>query len=314
MSKLNDTQSSQPHFYQNHLTPGFKPFDPLELASVVEKAVCQGNRRRYSRFGYTLNYKTGIATGYAVGCVLRCIYCWADRSRDKFSKTYQFYSPQEVFDELKTIAKQRNLDLIRTSDGEPTIGKTHLIELLELVEHSNFRKFILETNGILLGHDKEYAKSLSKFQKLSVRVSLKAGTPEDFTRKTGAKPEAFELPFQAIKNLKSEGCSFTVAAMSADPRFMTPIERIYLIAKLAAIDPHLVLNLEEETAVLYPTTLKRLKAIGWETRVSKQNIFHKIPLLRKFIQVSYIPIAQLGMQKISKKRSIKAILELLHGT
>ena len=61
-------------------------------------------------------------------------------------------------------------------------------------------------------------KDVSKFRKAHVRVSLKAGTPEDFTRKTGAKAEAFEIPLKAIENLLDSGGSFHVAAMSADPR------------------------------------------------------------------------------------------------
>jgi len=42
--------------------------------------------------------------------------------------------------------------------------------------------FILETNVILLGADRDYVKGLSRFKKVHIRVSLKAGTTEDFTR------------------------------------------------------------------------------------------------------------------------------------
>ena len=71
---------------------------------------------------------------------------------------------------------------------------------------------MLETNGILLATDRDYVKDLSKFKKVHVRVSSKAGTPEDFTRKTGAKAEAFEIPFKAVRNLLDSGVSFHVAA------------------------------------------------------------------------------------------------------
>jgi uncharacterized Fe-S cluster-containing radical SAM superfamily protein len=69
------------------------------------------------------------------------------------------------------------------------------------VENSEFPLFILETNGILFGMDRDYVKRVSRFTKPHVRISLKAGTPEAFMRKTGAKPEAFEIPFQTIRNL-----------------------------------------------------------------------------------------------------------------
>lgn len=155
---------------------------------------------------------------------------------------------------------------MRISGAEPTLGKNHLISLLEHVEESRFPLFILETNGILFGVDKDYVKRVSKFTKPHVRVSLKAGTPEDFTKKTGAKPEAFEIPFQAITNLMDYNVSFHVAAMSADPRIMTPQERENLVKKLAEIDPRLLLSLEEEVMDGYETTLARLKFAGLEVK------------------------------------------------
>jgi len=213
-----------------------------------------------------------------------------------------------------SIAQKKHLNQIRISDAEPTIGKTHLLELLELVERSNFRRFILETNGILLGYDRDYVRSLSQFRKVHIRISLKAGTANDFARKTGAAPEAFELPFQAIRNLKDERIPFWVAAMSADPRFMTPLERVSLISKLAEIDPALVLNMEEEMVVLYPETRKRLEAIGWNLGAGRLYALQRIPGLRRLLQVSYRSISSLGSKKVSRFYTIKAIRELFHGT
>jgi len=141
------------------------------------------------------------------------------------------------------------------------------------VEPSTFPLFILETNGILFGVDKDYVKRVSKFTKPHVRVSLKAGTPEDFTRKTGGKPEAFEIPFQAIRNLMDCNVSFHVAAMSADPRIMTQEERENLVKKLVEIDPRLLLSLEEEVMDPYNTTLERLKFAGWKVRWPLRRVY-----------------------------------------
>ena len=295
------------------LKPGFKPFDPIALARATEKVVCRGNKRLYSRFSSTINYQKGIATGYAVGCCLRCIYCWSSETRDCLVKTSSFFSPQEVFEKLEDIAKRKHLDQVRVSDAEATIGRMHLLQLLELVERSTIKRFILETNGILLGYDRSYVRSLSQFRKVRVRLSLKAGTADGFTSKTGAVPESFELPFQAIRNLRAEGIKFWVAAMSADPQFMTPLERVSLIGKLAEIDPALVLNLEEEMVVLFPETLKRLKASGWDFSSKQLSAFQKIPGLRRFLQISYQPISSLAARKISRGFTVKAIRELFHG-
>ncbi len=39
-----------------------------------------------------------------------------------------------------------------------------------MVEKSPFRIFILETNGILLGADHEYARQIARFKKIHTRV------------------------------------------------------------------------------------------------------------------------------------------------
>jgi hypothetical protein len=104
-----------------------------------------------------------------------------------------------------------------------------LQQRLSTREYSPFRLFILETNGILLGADPEYVQEIARFKKVHTRISLKAGTPEAFTRKTGAIADSFELPFQGIQNLIKAGASFHVAAMSADSRIVDNHERQRLV-------------------------------------------------------------------------------------
>ena len=110
---------------------------------------------------------------------------------------------------------------------------------------------------------------------------MKAGTPEAFAKKTGAKPEAFEIPLQAIKNLLDYNVSFHVASMSADPRIMTPEERINLMKKLAEIDTSLLSNLEEEVMDSYDTTLARLKFAGLNVKWPLKQVYTPIKELLK---------------------------------
>ena len=67
--------------YPGFLKKGFTPFDPLWLARLTEEKVCRGLSRKYTDF-YCTGVYGGISTAYAVGCCLRCVFCWVDFSRD----------------------------------------------------------------------------------------------------------------------------------------------------------------------------------------------------------------------------------------
>ena len=271
--------------YQRFLTPGFKPFNPLELARETEKIVTRqepvGLERKYTDF-YSVPVYRGIATGYAAGCCLRCVYCWSNWSRDFPERFGKFHSPREVAQRLFKAAEDGivysdywrrlipKVNKLRLSGCEPTIGKEHLLSVLEYVEDSKYPLFILETNGILFGADRDYVKRVAKFaSKIYVRVSLKAGTAESFTQRTGAIGKYYELPFKALKYLLDEGIFARAAAMT-DPRIMPKEERKILIEKLSEIDPRYRKGeLEEETIDHYDTSIKRLKAYANEEFAKK---------------------------------------------
>ena len=262
--------------HQRFLTPGFKPFNPLELARETERIVTRegpdGLERKYTGF-YSVPVYRGIATGYAAGCCLRCIYCWSNWSRDFPEKFGKLYSPREVAKKLLEAARRGivyseywrkripKVNKLRLSGCEPTLGKEHLLSVLEHVEKSNY-PFYLETNGILFGVDRDYVKRLSRFSRfIYVRVSFKAATPEGFRQRTGAIGKYYELPFKALKYLLDEGIFARAAAMT-DPSVMPREERELLIKRLEEIDPsaNYSKTLEEEHIDAYDTTIKRLKA------------------------------------------------------
>ena len=250
--------------YPRFLTPDFKPFNPIELAKRTEGIICRksekGLERKYTAF-YATGVYGGIATGYAVGCCLRCYYCWTEWSRD-FPEIYgEYHSPREAFKNLDKAAKKYGVNKLRISGCEPTLCREHLLQLLEYVEDSRYPLFILETNGILFGWDESYVKEVARFEKVHVRVSLKAATPKTFTARTGAAPEFWELPFKAVEHLYRHGASFHVAVMS-DPRIMPADERRQLIERLREIDVVIAANLEEELCDPYETTVARMAAYG----------------------------------------------------
>lgn len=261
--------------YTRFITPLTQPFDPLELAKETEKIVLrkgpEGWERKYVGI-YSAPVYQGIATGYAVGCCLRCIYCWGNWSRDFPENFGQFYSSKEVAKRLFEAAKEGitspgwerfryiKVNKLRLSGCEPTLGKEHLLSILKEVMDSEYRLFILETNGLILGVDRDYVKELSQFkEKLYVRVSFKAATPEGFTQRTGAKGIYYELPFKALEYLLAEGILTRAAAMT-DPKIMPKEEKQLLLKKLSRIHPLVAKNLEEEVIDRYETTLARLRA------------------------------------------------------
>jgi len=264
--------------YQRLLTPESNPFDPLELATETAKMVTregpEGLERKYTGF-YSVPVYRGIATGYAAGCCLRCIYCWSNWSRDFPEKYGTFYSPKQAAERLFKAAERGityseywrkripEVSKLRVSGCEPTIGKEHMLKLLEPVEQSGY-PFYLETNGILFGADRDYVKKISAFSRfIYVRVSFKAATPEGFTKRTGAIGIFYTLPFKALKYLLDEGIHARAAAMT-DSKVMLGEERRILIDKLNEIDPSARYSqtLEEERIDAYDTTTKRLRAFG----------------------------------------------------
>jgi uncharacterized Fe-S cluster-containing radical SAM superfamily protein len=266
--------------YQRFLTPGFTPFDPLELSTETKKLVTRrgvkGLERKYVGV-YSAPVYGGIATGYAVGCCLRCIYCWSNWSRD-FPEVYgDFYSPEAVARKLFKAAengitsqgwerfRHLKIEKLRLSGCEPTIAKEHLLPLLESVEKSKYKLFILETNGILFGAYPDYVKEIANTSdKIYVRVSFKAATPDAFTLRTGAIGKYYELPFKAYEYLLNEGIYARAAAMT-DPKIMPEKERKLLLVKLGEIDPRIARDpreLEEEQIDAYETTMHRLKAFA----------------------------------------------------
>jgi len=252
--------------YPRMVTPSTPPFDPLKLAEATRRVACRSKdrARKYTSI-YLAGVYRGIATAYAVGCPLRCIFCWVDDSREYPERRGRFYTPGQVLEELLRVARRAGINRARVSGAEPTLCPDHLLELLSLVEDSPLKLFILETNGVILGADPEYAKRLADYEKVHIRLSLKAATPEGFRRRTGASPDSYLLPFKAIGHLLEAGASFHVAAMT-DPRLMPPEERSLLLRRLKQLHPELAANLEEEVCDPYPATMVRLAAAGVDAK------------------------------------------------
>ena len=224
-------------------------YDPIELSKKTEKIVVENNLKKYYRFRPT-GFYGGIATADTVGCNLRCKFCWSSNSVWNARSTGEFYSSEEVADKLQSIADKKGYHQLRISGGEPTIGKQHLIDVLENIKTKYL--FILETNGILLGYDKKYIEALSVFENLHVRVCMKGADSEEFSLFTGAE-KGFEYQIKALQYLRDKQMNFNIALVSAHKE-----KKQHFFQRLVEMDLDKVM-IEEEEIKLYPMVRKRLQ-------------------------------------------------------
>jgi len=225
------------------------------MEKLVVREAKLGQERKYWRFRFDRWYG-GIVTADAVGCGLVCKYCWvSDAVMFNPVKVGKFYGSDVVARILVKMAKKRNLRQLRVSGGEPTIGKSHLLQLLDHLEGQSLL-FILETNGILIGDDPQYAEDLSKYGFLHVRVSLKGCDEKEFALLTGAKPEGFTLQLKALENLLRQGVSCHPAVMTS---FSTKESIQGLVERLKVINPSLAGELEFEELILYPKVKRKIE-------------------------------------------------------
>lgn len=224
-------------------------YNPLDLSKKTEEVVLKNNLKKYYRFRPT-GFYGGIATADTVGCNLRCKFCWSSNSVWDANRTGEFYSSKDVAEKLQGIADSKKYHQLRVSGGEPTIGKHHLIDLLETLTPTYV--FILETNGILLGFDEQYVEDLSSFKHLHVRVCLKGADAEEFCLFTGAT-KGFEYQLKALQNLREYHMNFNIAFVSTHPEKK---QRLFQRLKDMGLQDVMV---EEEEITLYPLVRKRLQ-------------------------------------------------------
>ena len=235
-----------------------KGYDPIKLTHKMESIVVDGNKRKYAKLSRPLRFYGGTTSAVEVGCNLRCKFCFSDKPVFKPQSTGKFYTPQQVFDALDKGAKRYGHKLISASASEGALGREHLFELLELVEQSDY-VYILETNGMTLGDDPEFAQQLSRFKNLHVRVSIKGTNEDEYHELTSAIPTSYQLPFKALKYLidAKVSCNACVMVSFSDDIGIKKVED-----RLYKVHPGLLKSLEKEHITPFPKVAKRLSENG----------------------------------------------------
>ncbi len=224
-------------------------------------------KRKYWRFRADRWYG-GIATADCVGCGLTCRFCWVkDKILYKPEESGSFYSPKQVAMRLKSIANSKGYHQARVSGGEPTISRSHLLQLLQHLKSLQPLHFILETNGILIGHSSSFARELSQFDFLHVRLSLKGCNGPEFKMLTGASANGFAIQLEALRKLVSEKVSCHAAVMRS---FSSPENFLDLKKNLANIHPKIANELEIEEVILYPEVMKKIERFSLNPNISHE--------------------------------------------
>ena len=237
-------------------------YDPIQRHQAIEKIVVreglQGQEKKYYRFRPARWYG-GIVTADCVGCGLLCRFCWVrDPIMLRPADTGIFYTPRYIAEKMTALARKCSFKQLRVSGGEPTIGKAHLFQLLDLLKDKGF-SFILETNGILIGYDEEYAADLAKYDFVHARVSLKGCSNQEFSMLTGANSKGFELQLRSLKNLIEAGvkCHPSVMVSFSEEESLENLKQ-----ELRQIDSDLAEQLEIEELILYPHVVRRIQKYG----------------------------------------------------
>jgi uncharacterized Fe-S cluster-containing radical SAM superfamily protein len=244
----------------NGMAPGTRlsrdlpvPFDPLERAREIEELVMRDSMRRYYRFRASRHYG-GIVTADAVGCSFLCAYCWNYRRNLCPGGYGTFYSPQQVVEKLRTIGATKGISLFRVSGAEPVLGERSFHHLLEVLRAG---RFVIETNGLILGHQPDLIDFLVQ-RDVSVRVSIKGWNPETFEKITGASGEFFPLPLAALRRLEEAGVEAWPAVMG-DLFGRNGVEELARVLREKGISS----RIEVEYLERYPFVAENLKRRGW---------------------------------------------------
>jgi uncharacterized Fe-S cluster-containing radical SAM superfamily protein len=237
-------------------------YDPVERHQKIENLVIRskvgGDLKKYYRFRHDRWYG-GIITADCAGCGLTCKFCWVRKeSILEGREPGEFLKPKEVAERFLKLMKENRVNQGRISGGEPTIGRSHLFQILNVFQHKRVR-FILETNGILIGEDESYAQELALYPFVHARVSFKGCNEEEFARLTGADPMGFHLQLNALRHLKKAGVSAHPAVMLSFSE-REAVDQLY--SAIWKIDPILHSEIEEEKVILYRHVEEKLKRAG----------------------------------------------------
>ena len=160
----------------------------------------------------------------------------------------------------------------------PILGNQSLDHLISILELAECDRFLIETNGIMLGHDLSFLAKLKPFRDIvRLRICAKAHDAATFETITGADKKYFELPFNALHEANRLEFHLHLASM---PQFVDQ----YKLRKASGWKG----EMNSEDLQLYPGIAQRLRDRGlWKFNLQFQLISH---LYERKVKVNQIDL------------------------
>lgn len=141
-------------------------------------------------------------------CNLTCPVCFSDSSTK--------HTLQRPLDEIgrmmdALVASEGEPDLLQISGGEPTIHP-EILEILAMAKARPIRHVMLNTNGIRIAKEPEFAAALAQFKPgFEVYLQFDSLKPEALKTLRGA--DLTRVHIEALENLERHGISTTLVAV-----------------------------------------------------------------------------------------------------
>ncbi|RKD90442.1 radical SAM protein [Mangrovibacterium diazotrophicum] len=139
-------------------------------------------------------------------CNLNCPVCFANSGKEEFLTLEQI---DQILD--KYIALENgDAEILQISGGEPTVHP-QILEIIQLALSKKIRFVMLNTNGVRIASDKEFARQLSQFKE-RFEVYLQFDGFKESTHRHFRGKDLRAVKQKAIDNLLEEGVPVTLVS------------------------------------------------------------------------------------------------------
>ncbi|NTV23416.1 MAG: radical SAM protein [Nanoarchaeota archaeon] len=137
-------------------------------------------------------------------CDLKCNVCYARSGKGTHLSMVEIEKRMDHFQK----AEHGKAEILQISGGEPT---THpqIIEILELAKKKGIKHVMLNTNGVRIAHDPDFAEKLSKLMPgFEIYLSFDGLSKEAYSRLRGT--DLLQTKLDAVKNLTDHKIPITL--------------------------------------------------------------------------------------------------------